>query len=294
MINDVLATGDMPVNEDSEAYARWLEKFKTVKTTDDCYTPPQVYDAVLAWVRKRHGIPADAPIVRPFYPGGNYEAYDYPPGCVVVDNPPFSISTQVVRHYMARKIRFFLFSNGLTLLNAMSPRGFRFAETGVGVVVTVSQVRYRNGAVVNTGFVTNMGENAVECAPDLARAIRDAMGGGGEKRSAVVKSGYALPPSVATMKDLMKLARYGAGFGVPKGEALFVKGVGGRVRKNIMGGGLLLSRQSAEKMKEALMSIDRKDANIVRLKLSADEARMQRLLDANSRRRTAVDGSTAR
>lgn len=66
MENDASATGDMTVNGDSEAYARWLEKFKRKKTTDDCHTPPKVYDAVLAWVRKRYGIPADAPIVRPF------------------------------------------------------------------------------------------------------------------------------------------------------------------------------------------------------------------------------------
>lgn len=293
MENDASATGDMTVNGDSEAYARWLEKFKRKKTTDDCYTPPKVYDAVLAWVRKRYGIPADAPIVRPFFPGGDYQAFDYPPGCVVVDNPPFSMSTQVVRHYMARGIRFFLFSNGLTLLRAMSSRGFRFAMVGVGVVVTGVQVRYRNAAVVNTGFATNMGENAVECAPDLARAIRTAMGGA-KKRSTVVKSKCVLPPSVAAMKDLMALASHGAGFAVPKGEALFVRSVGDRVRKKIMGGGLILSRQSAEEMQEALAAIERKDSNIVRLELSADEARMQRLLDANSRRRTGTAGNLPR
>lgn len=47
-------------------------------------------------------------------------------------------------------------------------------------------------------------------------------------------------------------------------------------------------------MQEALAAIERKDSNIVRLELSADEARMQRLLDANSRRRTGTAGNLPR
>ena len=72
-------------------YDGFVEKFKPKKTTDDCYTPPAVYDAVLQYVREKYNIDDDVPIVRPFYPGGDYENYDYPEGCVVVDNPPFSI-----------------------------------------------------------------------------------------------------------------------------------------------------------------------------------------------------------
>ena len=72
-------------------YGGFVEKFKPKKTTDDCYTPPAVYDAVLQYVRETYHIADDVPIVRPFYPGGDYENYDYPEGCMVVDNPPFSI-----------------------------------------------------------------------------------------------------------------------------------------------------------------------------------------------------------
>ena len=72
-------------------YDGFVEKFKPKKTTDDCYTPPEVYDVVLKHVREEYNIDDDVPIVRPFYPGGDYENYDYPEGCVVVDNPPFSI-----------------------------------------------------------------------------------------------------------------------------------------------------------------------------------------------------------
>lgn len=72
-------------------YDGFVEKFKPKKTTDDCYTPTEVYDVVLKHVREKYNIADDVPIVRPFYSGGDYENYDYPEDCVVVDNPPFSI-----------------------------------------------------------------------------------------------------------------------------------------------------------------------------------------------------------
>ncbi|MGN0853431.1 MAG: hypothetical protein ACI4Q3_08660 [Kiritimatiellia bacterium] len=89
----------------SKTYAEFVEKFKPKLTTDDCNTPPLVYEAVLGWCREKYAIPADAPIVRPFYPGGDYERFDYPEGCYVIDNPPFSILAQIVRFYNARMRR---------------------------------------------------------------------------------------------------------------------------------------------------------------------------------------------
>lgn len=44
------------------------------------------------------------PIVRPFYPGGDYINFDYPADCVVIDNPPFSILAQIVAFYAKRGI----------------------------------------------------------------------------------------------------------------------------------------------------------------------------------------------
>lgn len=51
-----------------EDYEGFVEKFKPKKTTDDCYTPPAVYEAIKSWACKRYGIDP-AKIVRPFYPG---------------------------------------------------------------------------------------------------------------------------------------------------------------------------------------------------------------------------------
>ena len=75
-------------------YDDFVEKFKPKKTTDDCYTPPEVFEAVKRWAVARYGLEGRE-IVRPFYPGGDYERAEYPAGCVVIDNPPFSILAKI-------------------------------------------------------------------------------------------------------------------------------------------------------------------------------------------------------
>ena len=82
----------------NDEYKRFVDKFKPNKTTDDCYTPDNVYNAVLDWVVHEYGIDRGK-VVRPFWPGGDYERYDYPEGCAVVDNPPFSIISKICRDY---------------------------------------------------------------------------------------------------------------------------------------------------------------------------------------------------
>lgn len=88
-----------------ETYEQFVEKFKPKKTTDDCYTPPLIYDGVADWVCTEYGINRDA-FCRPFYPGGDYETFDYT-GKIVVDNPPFSILSKILRFYIERNINFF-------------------------------------------------------------------------------------------------------------------------------------------------------------------------------------------
>ena len=77
------------VLESNTEYEAFVDKFKPKLTTDDCYTPPEVYEVVKNWACAKYGIDP-AKIVRPFYPGGDYESFDYSGGAVVVDNPPFS------------------------------------------------------------------------------------------------------------------------------------------------------------------------------------------------------------
>ena len=99
-----------------EDYDAFVAKFKkdAPKTTDDCYTPQPVYEAVLSWLGERVNLDGRS-IVCPFYPGGDYKNEEYPENCVVVDNPPFSILAEIVRFYVAAGIPFFLFAPSLTL-----------------------------------------------------------------------------------------------------------------------------------------------------------------------------------
>lgn len=136
------------LSDDDEEYQEFLKKFEAKKTTDDCYTPDNIYDAVRDWAAEKYEI-GNAAIVRPFYPGGDYKSEKYPSGCVVIDNPPFSIISEICEWYTSKRINFFLFAPTLTLLGIM--RGLaNYVACGCGVV-------YENGASVNTSFVTNMG-----------------------------------------------------------------------------------------------------------------------------------------
>ncbi len=145
------------------SYEEFTEKFKPKKTTDDCYTPPLVYDAVLTWAKQHLDI-GDRPVVRPFYPGGDYKHHDYPDNCVVIDNPPFSIFAEIVRFYVARGIRFLLFAPSLTSIRP------ECTYIGCGTTIT-----YENGAVVNTLFVTNMlGDLVCTTAPELHKMLMEA------------------------------------------------------------------------------------------------------------------------
>ena len=147
--------------ERNDEYNEFEDKFKPKLTTDDCYTPSEVYDEVVKYVRN---IVGDAPeFVRPFYPNGNYQKFNYPKDCVVVDNPPFSIYAEIVRWYLAHDIKFFLFAPANTQIVANAEVSY--------VVMGVSFV-YENGAVMGSAFTTNiLGDIAFTTAPDLCKAI---------------------------------------------------------------------------------------------------------------------------
>lgn len=56
---------------------------------------------MLDYVRKRWGV-EESDVVRPFWLGGDFETFEYPEGCVVVDNPPFSILARIQDFYLGR------------------------------------------------------------------------------------------------------------------------------------------------------------------------------------------------
>ena len=222
--------------EDNDEYNDFLEKFEVKKTTDDCYTPELVYEAVAQWVADEYGVDRSK-FVRPFYPGGDYQAERYSSGCVVVDNPPFSILSEIVRFYDERGVRFFLFAPTLTLFGSGR-------DCDLCYVATNAAVTYENGAIVDTSFVTNLeSENIIRTAPALHSTIAAAVEKeAGEKASAkLIKHKY--PSYVVTSATVANWSKYGVEFRVRKGSAARLSALDAQKEydKTIFGTGFLLS-----------------------------------------------------
>ena len=226
------------VSEEDEEYQAFVEKFKPKKTTDDCYTPQPVYEAVRNWCRKKYGISESVRIVRPFYHGGDYTKEDYSGDCVVIDNPPFSILSAICEWYEKRDIRYFLFAPTLTLFSTMSGRA-RYVAAGV-------KVTYANGANVNTSFVTNMGTDRAAAEPELKRLAQEANDAfWKENRKKLPK--YSYPDNVLTSSMLSYLAIHGTEFHLSDKDAMFVRGLDAQKDKGktLFGSGFLISEKAA-------------------------------------------------
>ena len=206
------------ISEEDEEYQEFVEKFKLKKTTDDCYTPAPVYDAVARYVEETYGISREN-FVRPFYPGGDYLNEKYPEGCVVVDNPPFSIMSQILRHYDSKGIRFFLFAPTLTLFSNSS------SNTCTALPCTLTVI-YENGASVNTSFLTNLEPGGVRfrSAPKLQAMVQEGI----DEFTKTLKKQlpkYSYPPSIITSSWVGILSRLGIEFSVPVAESEGISGL---------------------------------------------------------------------
>lgn len=132
----------------SKNYKEFVQKFERKKTTDDCYTPYNIYKIVADYVANNFKINPER-FVRPFYPGSDYESFDYSGGKVVVDNPPFSILSDIIDFYNAHGIPFFLFCNGLTSMGLRNSKRF-------GFVIIKQNIKFENGAKLKIAFVSNL------------------------------------------------------------------------------------------------------------------------------------------
>ena len=230
---------DQARQEGNDEYNEFLDKFEAKKTTDDCYTPDKVYEAVADWVAKEYNVPR-AKMMRPFYPGGDYQSEAYPKGCAVVDNPPFSILSEIVKFYVAKGIRFFLFAPSLTLLNA--------ASAEVTAMCTGADVIYENGASVATSFLTNMDPDdlRVRSAPDLRKVVQDASD---EVRREMRKElpKYSYPDEVITSALVATWSKYGVDFRVSRAESVRISALDAQKAegKGIYGSGYLISERAA-------------------------------------------------
>lgn len=214
-------------------YETFVDRFTVKKTTDDCYTPREVYDVVRAYVGELTDL-TDRPIVRPFYPGGDYRNFTYPDGCIVIDNPPFSIISQIVRFYIGAKIDFFLFAPHLTLF---SPKA------DCCCIVAGADIRYENGAVVKTSFLTSVVPDLrVWVNPEIAQRIEQAQQT--EKRT-VEKKEY--PPNLITSALLGKILSQGIELKIPADECTYIHNLDAlkAADKTVFGGGILISERAA-------------------------------------------------
>ena len=218
-------------------YEAFVKKFEPKKTTDDCYTPSAVYDAVLGWVAEAVDI-SGREIVRPFWPGGDYENFDYPDGCVVIDNPPFSIISKIARFYMAHGIRFFLFAPHLTLF---SSRNIEWT-----CIVCDCTIEYDNKAKVNTGFISNLfGDCRIMTAPTLSKKIDEA-----QQRYNLSLPKYQYPDNVVSSALLGRIAKH-VEFRVMADECIQIWKLDTQKDTGIYGGGFLLSERKAAERKAA-------------------------------------------
>ena len=254
---------------ENKEYKEFVDKFKPKLTTDDCYTPKKVYDVVLDFVKENCKIEG-LEILRPFYPGGDYENFDYPENSVVVDNPPFSIISKIIRFYNERGIKYFLFAPHLTL--------FSSNQDCTSIIAGVSVI-YENGANVKTAFVSNLfGDKKIIGSPELyqkLKAIND------EKKANLPC--YQYPHNVVTVNSIAKIVSKGVYIEIDKKDVAFCRGLDHQkdFKKGIYGTGFLISEKGAAKIAAAEKAAAEKAAekNIIYWELSEREKDIINKLD---------------
>ena len=215
-------------------YESFVKKFTdSPKTTDDCYTPQDVYEAVVAYVDSIYPLHGKQ-ILRPFFPGGDYENADYPVGGVVIDNPPFSIFTPICKFYSKRHIPFFLFGPGMTIFSVLNY---------CSVVIINHSIAFANGAKVRINFATNLiGDTMVTTAVSLNEAIRHCPSQ--NQKANLTK--YRYPDELLSVSDFQSIANGDADFSVSRQEAVVVRNLDLHP-KGLFGDHLLVSKAAAAK-----------------------------------------------
>jgi hypothetical protein len=206
-------------------YESFEEKFKRKKTTDECYTPPYVYDLVLDYAMRNCKLYGKN-IVRPFYPELDYESYPYTENDVVVDNPPFSILSIIVQSFAYMNVPYFLFAPHLTLFNYDEPTK----------IICGAKVMYDNGAVVATSFISNMfGGTKIILAGTLNSELNMI------NKPKNNNPSYIYPRNIVTVSILQKTVNEGVDMKIENGVRLSeLQTMSGKSVK-VFGGGYILS-----------------------------------------------------
>lgn len=227
-----------------ETYEEFVAKFKknAPKTTDDCYTPQPVYEVVKEYALKLAGLTEETCTpVRPFYPGGDYRNYDYPADAYVIDNPPFSILSEIRRWYIAHGIKYFLFAPALMCI---SPK---IDDT---IICAFSDIIFSNGATVKISFVTNAAnrEFCLITAPTLKKQLGEIFEHDRKiygKQIRKLKS-YIYPKNTFSARDSALISR--TEFIIRRRESRCVGTIGSH---KPFGGAYLLSDRAAAELEKA-------------------------------------------
>ena len=257
----------------SPEYDAFVAKFKARHTSDDTFTPENIYNCVRDWCVRRYGLDG-AKIVRPFWPGEDFTKAEYPEECVVIDNPPFSICSKIVRWFNDHGVRFFLFCPGLSAINLIKDKRSSLVASG-------SSIYYDNGAVVQTGFVTNLaGDVLIEAAPDLHDAI-EAINDANRAQTKKHVQKYKHPHGTITAAGANYLAVHHTPYTLKKDDAVFIRRLD--CGTQLFGGGFLLSeraaaeRAAAERAAAERATAERAAAHA--LKLSPREIALQKSIN---------------
>ena len=217
-------------------YESYVAKFKkNNKTTDDTYTPKDIYEAVLNYVRSIYPMEGKE-ILRPFYPGGDYEHAEYPEDGVVIDNPPFSIFSKICKFYSENNIPFFIFGPGLTIFSCLKY---------CSAVVVAPKIEFSNGAKVKCNFATNLlGDVLVTISPELSEAIAACP----SQNQKVNLTKYRYPEELLSVSDFQTMAKGNLQFSIRRSEAVIVRNLDKHPKKSgLFAEHLLISESAAVK-----------------------------------------------
>lgn len=226
----------------NDEYNDFVEKFKPEASTDECYTPKEVYDKVCDFVEEEYGVSRDN-FVRPFYPGGDYQKYEYKDTDIVVDNPPFSIENKILDYYNSNNIKYFLFCDELTVIGRLTNK------RKSSIIIADCRITYENEAIVNTNFVTNLDEKPkIKVRKNFLK----------NDLSSETKI-YKLPQEAISIKELSQLSRSGYEMDIDADDFVHVNRL--ENCKHIYGGNIILKSSIAKSIHNTIKDIKAKKEN---------------------------------
>lgn len=238
-------------NDGYKDYDSFIKKFTfNPKTTDECWTPQDVYEAVVKYVGSVYDMTGKQ-VIRPFYPGGDYINTQYPDNGVVIDNPPFSIFSKICKFYTASSIPFFLFGPGLTISDVCS--------YCTAVIVSPS-IKFQNGAVICCNFATNLlGDKMMTTAVSLSRDIENCP----SQLKPVKLAKYEYPEEVLSVSKFQTIARGNEDFCVTSEEAVVIRRLVNGQKGGLFGTHLLATRAAARAAGTTKIELSESEKRIV-------------------------------